>query len=132
MLFARFYPHFQFPRHSRSEALPAPAPPVTMRRSPGICWTNSRPAISKKRTAPYSTRNPSKLPSKPVRDLSAECLTGLVANELYCIFSTDKKYAWCLCGKSKSQPICDGTHKNVHMKIKLRYVELKIYKSESN
>lgn len=31
-----------------------------------------------------------------------------------------KQYSWCLCGKSKSQPICDGMHKNVHYKIKLR------------
>ncbi|NXX58714.1 CISD3 protein, partial [Scopus umbretta] len=23
-----------------------------------------------------------------------------------------KKYAWCACGHSKSQPFCDGTHKN--------------------
>ena len=22
-----------------------------------------------------------------------------------------KKYAWCVCGKSKSQPFCDGSHK---------------------
>lgn len=35
-------------------------------------------------------------------------------------FSTGKQYSWCLCGKSKSQPICDGMHKNVHFKIKLR------------
>lgn len=31
-----------------------------------------------------------------------------------------KLYSWCLCGKSKQQPLCDGTHKNVHLKIKLR------------
>jgi Iron-binding zinc finger CDGSH type len=29
----------------------------------------------------------------------------------------NKTYAWCLCGKSKTQPLCDGTHKNVHLKI---------------
>ncbi|XP_072381022.1 uncharacterized protein [Diabrotica undecimpunctata] len=28
-----------------------------------------------------------------------------------------KRYSWCLCGRSKSQPLCDGTHKNIHMKI---------------
>jgi CDGSH iron-sulfur domain-containing protein 3 len=22
-----------------------------------------------------------------------------------------KKYAWCACGRSKSQPFCDGSHK---------------------
>lgn len=31
-----------------------------------------------------------------------------------------KRYSWCLCGKSKNQPICDGTHKNAFLKIKLR------------
>lgn len=28
-----------------------------------------------------------------------------------------KKYAWCSCGHSKSQPICDGTHKIVELRI---------------
>lgn len=31
-----------------------------------------------------------------------------------------KTYSWCLCGKSKNQPICDGTHKNIFFKIALR------------
>ncbi|XP_012139701.1 uncharacterized protein LOC100880714 [Megachile rotundata] len=31
-----------------------------------------------------------------------------------------KKYVWCLCGKSHSQPFCDGTHRNQALKIKLR------------
>lgn len=35
-----------------------------------------------------------------------------------------KKYSWCTCGKSKSQPLCDGTHKNVFLKIKFKYVEV--------
>ncbi|XP_071454634.1 CDGSH iron-sulfur domain-containing protein 3, mitochondrial [Hetaerina americana] len=33
-----------------------------------------------------------------------------------------KKYAWCLCGRSKSQPLCDGTHKNPLLKIPQRPV----------
>lgn len=32
-----------------------------------------------------------------------------------------KKYAWCLCGQSKSQPLCDGTHKYVHFHIKEKW-----------
>ncbi|CAF4838370.1 unnamed protein product [Pieris macdunnoughi] len=28
-----------------------------------------------------------------------------------------KTYSWCLCGKSKSQPLCDGTHKDIYLKI---------------
>ncbi|KAG8231340.1 hypothetical protein J437_LFUL012250 [Ladona fulva] len=33
-----------------------------------------------------------------------------------------KRYAWCACGKSKSQPLCDGTHRNPHLKITMRPV----------
>lgn len=32
-----------------------------------------------------------------------------------------KTYHWCLCGRSKSQPLCDGTHKDVYLKITQRY-----------
>ena len=27
-----------------------------------------------------------------------------------------KKYAWCSCGKSSSQPFCDGSHRGTPMK----------------
>ncbi|GLV38242.1 uncharacterized protein CBL_12890 [Carabus blaptoides fortunei] len=37
-----------------------------------------------------------------------------------------KKYSWCLCGKSKNQPLCDGTHKNTFLKIKLRPVRFEV------
>ncbi|GAB0087870.1 CDGSH iron-sulfur domain-containing protein 3, mitochondrial [Sergentomyia squamirostris] len=40
-----------------------------------------------------------------------------------------KLYSWCLCGKSKSQPFCDGTHKNVFLKIKIRPVRFQVEKS---
>ncbi|XP_053963596.1 CDGSH iron-sulfur domain-containing protein 3, mitochondrial [Anastrepha ludens] len=41
----------------------------------------------------------------------------------------NKTYSWCLCGKSKSQPICDGMHKNVFMQIKLRPVRFQVEKT---
>ncbi|BFG06196.1 CDGSH iron-sulfur domain-containing protein 3 mitochondrial [Drosophila madeirensis] len=41
----------------------------------------------------------------------------------------DKTYSWCLCGKSKSQPICDGTHKNEFLKIKQRPIRFKVEKT---
>ncbi|XP_034950216.1 CDGSH iron-sulfur domain-containing protein 3, mitochondrial [Chelonus insularis] len=31
-----------------------------------------------------------------------------------------KRYSWCLCGESKGQPLCDRTHQNIFLKIKLR------------
>lgn len=34
----------------------------------------------------------------------------------------NKKYMWCLCGRSKSQPFCDGTHKHAQLKIKQKLV----------
>ncbi|XP_013118877.1 CDGSH iron-sulfur domain-containing protein 3, mitochondrial [Stomoxys calcitrans] len=41
----------------------------------------------------------------------------------------DKVYSWCLCGKSKLQPICDGTHKDEFLKIKLRPIRFKVEKT---
>lgn len=40
-----------------------------------------------------------------------------------------KNYFWCLCGKSKTQPICDGFHKNTHYKINLRPVKFQVEKT---
>lgn len=35
----------------------------------------------------------------------------------------DKKYAWCSCGLSESQPLCDGKHKGSTMKPMVFSVE---------
>jgi CDGSH-type Zn-finger protein len=32
-------------------------------------------------------------------------------NPLAVILEEGKKYAWCTCGLSESQPFCDGSHK---------------------
>ncbi|XP_011696131.1 PREDICTED: CDGSH iron-sulfur domain-containing protein 3, mitochondrial [Wasmannia auropunctata] len=37
-----------------------------------------------------------------------------------------KNYSWCLCGRSKSQPFCDGTHKDIFFKIKLRPIRFTV------
>lgn len=42
-----------------------------------------------------------------------------------CLNFADQKYAWCLCGQSKGQPLCDGTHKYVHYRITLKYASRK-------
>ncbi|XP_062543414.1 CDGSH iron-sulfur domain-containing protein 3, mitochondrial [Armigeres subalbatus] len=40
-----------------------------------------------------------------------------------------KRYSWCLCGRSKSQPLCDGTHKLEQYKITLRPVRFQVEKT---
>ncbi|PSN57135.1 CDGSH iron-sulfur domain-containing protein 3, partial [Blattella germanica] len=35
-------------------------------------------------------------------------------------------YSWCLCGQNKSQPICDGAHKNPYVKIKQRPIKFQV------
>ncbi|XP_053664429.1 CDGSH iron-sulfur domain-containing protein 3, mitochondrial [Anopheles marshallii] len=40
-----------------------------------------------------------------------------------------KRYSWCLCGRSKGQPLCDGTHKLVQYKITHRPIRFQVEKS---
>uniref|UniRef100_A0A2M3ZBW3 Iron-binding zinc finger CDGSH type domain-containing protein n=1 Tax=Anopheles braziliensis TaxID=58242 RepID=A0A2M3ZBW3_9DIPT len=40
-----------------------------------------------------------------------------------------KRYSWCLCGRSKAQPLCDGTHKLVQYKITQRPVRFQVEKN---
>ncbi|XP_043280268.1 CDGSH iron-sulfur domain-containing protein 3, mitochondrial [Venturia canescens] len=37
-----------------------------------------------------------------------------------------KTYSWCLCGRSKTQPFCDGTHKIPFWKIDLRPIRFTV------
>ncbi|XP_059054664.1 CDGSH iron-sulfur domain-containing protein 3, mitochondrial [Achroia grisella] len=41
-----------------------------------------------------------------------------------------KTYHWCLCGRSKSQPMCDGVHKDVFLKITQRPIRFKVEKTK--
>ncbi|XP_014211845.1 CDGSH iron-sulfur domain-containing protein 3, mitochondrial [Copidosoma floridanum] len=41
-----------------------------------------------------------------------------------------KVYHWCLCGHSKNQPFCDGTHNNVFLKIKHKPVKFTVTKTK--
>ncbi|XP_026727496.1 CDGSH iron-sulfur domain-containing protein 3, mitochondrial [Trichoplusia ni] len=41
-----------------------------------------------------------------------------------------KTYHWCLCGRSKSQPLCDGTHKDHYLKVTQRPVRFTVEKTK--
>ncbi|XP_056639928.1 CDGSH iron-sulfur domain-containing protein 3, mitochondrial-like [Diorhabda sublineata] len=41
-----------------------------------------------------------------------------------------KKYSWCLCGRSRSQPFCDGTHRIAQLKITQKPVRLIVEESK--
>nr|XP_022904979.1 CDGSH iron-sulfur domain-containing protein 3, mitochondrial-like [Onthophagus taurus]XP_022912209.1 CDGSH iron-sulfur domain-containing protein 3, mitochondrial-like [Onthophagus taurus] len=43
---------------------------------------------------------------------------------------TEKKYSWCLCGRSKNQPLCDGTHKIPQLKIKQKPIRFQVEKTK--
>ncbi|XP_031637702.1 CDGSH iron-sulfur domain-containing protein 3, mitochondrial [Contarinia nasturtii] len=53
----------------------------------------------------------------------------IIDNKPYKIaLKAGKIYSWCMCGQSKSQPLCDGTHKYVPFKIKERPVRFQVEK----
>lgn len=37
-----------------------------------------------------------------------------------------KTYLWCLCGYGHGQPLCDGTHKNIFLKITSRPIKFQV------
>ncbi|XP_059486660.1 CDGSH iron-sulfur domain-containing protein 3, mitochondrial [Neocloeon triangulifer] len=41
----------------------------------------------------------------------------------------NKKYLWCSCGRSKTQPFCDGSHKVDGFKVKLKPVVFAVAES---
>lgn len=41
----------------------------------------------------------------------------------------NKNYSWCLCGHSKSQPLCDGTHRSEFLKLTVKSVRFAVEKS---
>ncbi|XP_011496668.1 PREDICTED: CDGSH iron-sulfur domain-containing protein 3, mitochondrial [Ceratosolen solmsi marchali] len=41
-----------------------------------------------------------------------------------------KIYNWCLCGQSKNQPFCDGTHNNIFLKVKIKPIKFTVKKTK--
>ncbi|XP_028036562.1 CDGSH iron-sulfur domain-containing protein 3, mitochondrial isoform X2 [Bombyx mandarina] len=41
-----------------------------------------------------------------------------------------KTYHWCLCGRSKRQPLCDGTHKDIFLKVTQRPIRFTVEKTK--
>ncbi|XP_056218205.1 CDGSH iron-sulfur domain-containing protein 3, mitochondrial [Falco biarmicus] len=55
---------------------------------------------------------PALFPAPPVRPCSAPPRpVGAAAQPFLVELKAGKRYAWCACGHSKSQPFCDGAHK---------------------
>lgn len=76
------------------------------------------------------TKEP-KVPVNPLKEMFSannQTLNGLIYDKkpfrLHLV--AGKNYSWCLCGQSKSQPLCDGTHKNVFLKIKQRPIRFTV------
>ncbi|KAM6399257.1 CDGSH iron-sulfur domain-containing protein 3, mitochondrial [Rhynochetos jubatus] len=65
-----------------------------------------------RRGATCVRRVPSPSSAPPVRRCSAPPQPVVAAKEPFAVeLTAGKKYAWCACGHSKSQPFCDGAHK---------------------
>lgn len=81
--------------------------------------------------AAYSSKTDPRIPRNLLQDdISAHLQkeNGIVYDKrpFKIALEAGKKYSWCLCGKSKNQPLCDGTHKNIHLKITLRPVRFMV------
>ncbi|XP_073991203.1 uncharacterized protein [Rhodnius prolixus] len=82
----------------------------------------------------YSTKAPadnSEIPKNVIQNLhsaSTQVENGIIYDKkpFKVKLVTDKTYSWCLCGHSKNQPFCDGSHKNPYVQIKLRPVRFKV------
>lgn len=79
----------------------------------------------------------SKVPKSVIEDLTSaqgQIENGVIYDKKpFKLHLEEKKnYSWCLCGKSKTQPLCDGFHKNVHYKIKQRPVRFQVEKTGKN
>ncbi|XP_018402833.1 PREDICTED: CDGSH iron-sulfur domain-containing protein 3, mitochondrial [Cyphomyrmex costatus] len=71
------------------------------------------------------------IPANPLKDVYSandQVGTGVIYDKkpFRIQLKAGKIYSWCLCGRSKSQPFCDGTHKDIFLKIKLRPIRFTV------
>ncbi|XP_018351493.1 PREDICTED: CDGSH iron-sulfur domain-containing protein 3, mitochondrial isoform X1 [Trachymyrmex septentrionalis] len=95
-------------------------------------------ALCHKNISRFSTKktdSPS-IPVNPLKDIySANDQTGTGAiydkKPFRILLTAGKNYSWCLCGQSKNQPFCDGTHKDIFLKIKLRPIRFTVTETKN-
>ncbi|KAK2577210.1 hypothetical protein KPH14_003360 [Odynerus spinipes] len=92
-----------------------------------------RPNVSiyPKVTSFSTKRQDASIPVNPLKEVysaTQQPTTGVVYDKkpfkVRC--EAGKQYSWCTCGHSKSQPFCDGTHRNIFLKIELRPIRFTV------
>ncbi|KAF1472917.1 CDGSH iron-sulfur domain-containing protein 3, mitochondrial, partial [Eudyptula minor novaehollandiae] len=93
---------------------PRPAALVTLMRAAGGGGRRRAGGVRRCRDPPGVLHIPSVSSVPQVRRCSAPPQPVIAAKQPFPVeLKAGKKYAWCACGHSRSQPFCDGTHKKV-------------------
>ncbi|KAG7210214.1 hypothetical protein KM043_011766 [Ampulex compressa] len=80
----------------------------------------------------YSTKTEEPaIPVNPLKDVysaSSQPENGVVYDKkpFKYLCEVGKTYTWCLCGHSRNQPFCDGTHRQIHRNIKLKPIRFTV------
>ncbi|GJQ81957.1 hypothetical protein Trydic_g20422 [Trypoxylus dichotomus] len=97
---------------------------------------NLRPILNKctLQRVNYSKKS-SEIPKNAIQDLisaDAQKENGIIYDKkpFKTALEAGKRYSWCLCGRSKNQPFCDGTHKNQQLKIKQKPIRFEVSESK--
>ncbi|XP_028175038.1 CDGSH iron-sulfur domain-containing protein 3, mitochondrial [Ostrinia nubilalis] len=75
------------------------------------------------------------IPKNPLRDVysaSSQSSNGIVYDRkpFKVTLEAGKTYSWCLCGRSKNNPLCDGTHKDIYLKVTQRPIRFTVEKTK--
>ncbi|RVE48431.1 hypothetical protein evm_006867 [Chilo suppressalis] len=86
--------------------------------------------------AHYVTKGPKpEIPKNPLKNVysaSDQKENGIVYDKkpFKLTLEEGRTYSWCLCGRSKSQPLCDGTHRDIFLKITQRPIRFTVDKTK--